>query len=239
MKLFMKIFKITTIVLLSLVVLLVLGLFIYTRDSYGPLEAMTEEINTLNLDGIEVIDDLDQISYYVDQPKKNIVIVPGGKVKPESYQYLAVKLALVGYDVTIVKTVFNLAIITPNYGARFLKEGIENVVIGHSLGGTVASMFSHNDERVSDMIFLASYPITDVSNKNVLILTGEFDTVLDINDVNQSASLLPDNVVMYEISGGNHGQFGWYGPQSGDGDATIDTKTQQDIIIAQIIDFID
>lgn len=239
MKLFMKIFKITTIVLLSLVVLLVLGLFIYTRDSYGPLEAMTEEINTLNLDGIEVIDDLDQISYYVDQPKKNIVIIPGGKVKPESYQYLAVKLALAGYDVTIVKTVFNLAIITPNYGARFLKEGIENVVIGHSLGGTVASMFSHNDDRVSDIIFLASYPITDVSNKNVLILTGEFDTVLDINDVNQSASLLPDNVVMYEIAGGNHGQFGWYGPQSGDGDATIDTKTQQDIIIAQIIDFID
>ncbi len=239
MKLFMKIFKITTIVLLSLVVLLVLGLFIYTRDSYGPLEAMTEEINTLNLDGIEVIDDLDQISYYVDQPKKNIVIVPGGKVKPESYQYLAVKLALAGYDVTIVKTVFNLAIITPNYGARFLKDGIENVVIGHSLGGTVASMFSHNDDRVSDIIFLASYPISDVSDKNVLLITGQFDTVLDIDDVNQSASLLPDDVIMYEITGGNHAQFGWYGPQYLDGEASIDTKTQQDIIVDQIIDFID
>ncbi|MDX9807794.1 MAG: alpha/beta hydrolase, partial [Acholeplasma sp.] len=186
MKLLFRILKITLIVILSLLVLSVLGLFIYTRDSYGPLEAMTEEINTLNLDGIEVIDDLDQISYYVDQPKKNIVIVPGGKVKSESYQYLAVKLALSGYDVTFVKTVFNLAIITPNYGARFLKDGIENV----------------------------------------LIITGEFDTVLDINDVNKSASLLPDNVVMYEIAGGNHAQFGWYGTQSLDGEATIDTKTQ-------------
>jgi len=239
MKLFMKILKISTIVIVSLVLLLVLGLFIYTRDSYGPLEAMTAEINTLDLDDIEMIDDFDQISYFVDQPKKNIVIVPGGKVKPESYQYVAIKLALSGYDVTIVKTLFNLAIITPNYGARFLKDGIDNVVIGHSLGGTVASMFSHNDDRVSDIIFLASYPISDVSNKNVLILTGEFDTVLDIQDVDNSANLLPQNVVKYEILGGNHAQFGWYGPQSGDGVATIDTKTQQDIIISQIIDFID
>lgn len=239
MKLFLKTLKITFIVILSIFVLSILGLFIYTRDSYEPLEAMKDEIDTLDLANIQIINDFDQISYFVEQPKKNIVMVPGGKVKPESYQYLAVKLALSSYDVTIVKTVFNLAIITPNYGARFLKDGIENVVIGHSLGGTVASMFSHNDDRVSDIIFLASYPISDVSDKNVLLITGQFDTVLDIDDVNQSASLLPDNVVMYEITGGNHGQFGWYGPQSGDGDATIDTKTQQDIIIAQIIDFID
>jgi hypothetical protein len=51
--------------------------------------------------------------------------------------------------------------------------------------------------------------------------------------------LLTVKVRIYEILGGNHGQFGWYGPQSGDGEATIDTKTQQDIIITQIIDFID
>lgn len=239
MKLLLKTLKITFIVILSIFVLSILGLFIYTRDSYEPLEAMTDEIDTLDLANIQVINDFDQISYFVEQPKKNIVIVPGGKVKPESYQYLAVKLALSSYDVTIVKTVFNLAIITPNYGARFLKDGIENVVIGHSLGGTVASMFSHNDDRVSDIILLASYPISDVSDKNVLLITGQFDTVLDIDDVNQSASLLPDDVIMYEITGGNHAQFGWYGPQYLDGEASIDTKTQQDIIVDQIIDFID
>ena len=135
---------------------MILGLFIYTRDSYKPLTQMYDEIELLDISGIDVIDDFDQISYVVNQPKKNIIIVPGGKVKPESYQYLAVQLALSGYDVTIVKTVFNLAILTPNYGARFLKDGIDNVVIGHSLGGTVASMFSHNNERVNEMVFLAS-----------------------------------------------------------------------------------
>jgi hypothetical protein len=200
---------------------------------------MYEEINLLNTDGITVVDDFDQISYFVDVPIKNIVIVPGGKVKPESYQYLAVKLALEGYDVTIVKTVFNLAILTPNYGARFLKDDIDNVVIGHSLGGTVASLFSSNQDEVSDIIFLASYPISDVKDKNVLLMIGQFDEVLDKDSLDNSQDLLPDNSMTYEIIGGNHAQFGWYGIQKGDGTATITTKDQQDIIVNQIIDFIE
>lgn len=239
MKLIIKIIKISSIVIISVVLLAVLGLFIYTRDSYKPLKAMYDEIEVLDLEGILVIDDFDQISYVVEQPIKNIIIVPGGKVKPESYQYLAIKLALSGYDVTIVKTVFNLAILTPNYGARFLKEGIDNVVIGHSLGGTVGSMFSSNDVRVTELIFLASYPISDVSDKNVLIITGEFDLVLDIKDVEDSENLLPEGYTLFEISGGNHAQFGWYGPQKGDGTPVISTKTQQDILVDLILNFID
>jgi hypothetical protein len=238
MKKFIKVIKIVSIALVSLVLLMVLGLFIYTRDSYKPLKAMYDEIESLDLEGIEVINDFDQISYLVEAPIKNIIIVPGGKVKPESYQYLALKLALSGYDVTIVKTVFNLAILTPNYGAKFLKNGIDNVVIGHSLGGTVGSMFSSNDERVTDLIFLASYPISDVSDKNVLIITGEFDLVLDINDVENSDNLLPEGFILIEIPGGNHAQFGWYGPQKGDGTSSISTKVQQDIIVDLILDCI-
>lgn len=239
MKLIIKIIKISSIVIISVVLLAVLGLFIYTRDSYKPLKAMYDEIELLDLEGILVIDDFDQISYVVEQPIKNIIIVPGGKVKPESYQYLAIKLALSGYDVTIVKTIFNLAILTPNYGARFLKEGIDNVVIGHSLGGTVGSMFSSNDVRVTELIFLASYPISDVSDKRVLVITGEFDTILDIEDVEKSENLLPDDYALYEILGGNHAQFGWYGPQRGDGTAVISTKAQQDTLVDLILNFID
>lgn len=239
MKLIIKIIKISSIVIISVVLLAVLGLFIYTRDSYKPLKAMYDEIELLDLEGILVIDDFDQISYVVEQPIKNIIIVPGGKVKPESYQYLAIKLALSGYDVTIVKTIFNLAILTPNYGARFLKEGIDNVVIGHSLGGTVGSMFSSNDVRVTELIFLASYPISDVSDKRVLVITGEFVTILDIEDVEKSENLLPDDYALYEILGGNHAQFGWYGPQRGDGTAVISTKAQQDTLVDLILNFID
>lgn len=238
MKKIKKIFKITLITILSLFVGFTLALFIYTRNSYEASDAMYQAIELLNTDDIRVVDDFDQISYFVDDPIKNIVFIPGGKVKPESYQYLAIKLALEGYDVTIVKAVFNLAILTPNYGARFLKDDMDNVVIGHSLGGTVASLFSSKAEEVTDIIFLASYPISDVTDKNVFILTGQFDEVLDQASLENSQDLLPNDSVSFEITGGNHAQFGWYGVQKGDGTATITTKDQQDIIVSQIIDFI-
>ncbi len=233
-----KALKITTISLLSLLVVMILVLFIYTKDSYEPLDEMMEEVALLDLEELEKIDDFDQISYFVNEPKKNIVILPGGKVKPQSYEYLAVQLALSGYDVTIVKTMFNLAILTPKYGARFIKDDIENVVIGHSLGGTVASMFSEGDDRISDLVFLASYPITDVSDKNVLMMIGEFDLVLDNHKLQESENLLPENYISFEILGGNHAQFGWYGAQKDDGIAQITTKAQQDIILDNILNFI-
>lgn len=238
MKKIVKIVKITLITLLSVFFVMILGLFIYTRDSYGPLEHMYDEISLLNLEDIKVVDDIDQISYFVDQPKKNIIIIPGGKVKPESYAYLASMLALEGYDVTIVKTIFNLAILTPNYGSKFLKDGIDNVVIGHSLGGTVASMFSVHTNQVKDMIFLASYPIHDVSDKRVLVITGQYDLILVKKDLSESEDLLPTDRIVYEIIGGNHAQFGWYGEQKDDGTSSITTKEQQDIVVNQIIDFI-
>lgn len=234
-----KIIKIIFITLSSLFLIMFIGLFIYTRDSYGALPEMFDEINSLNLEGIEIKGDFDQISYTVTEPKKHIIIVPGGKVKPESYQYLAVKLALSGYDVTIVKTLFNLAILTPNYGSRFLKDDIDNVVIGHSLGGTVASMFSQDDARVTDIIFLASYPIADISDKRALVITAELDLVLDKDSLIESESLLEDAYLSYDIQGGNHAQFGWYGIQKGDGEALIDVKTQQDLIINLIIQFLE
>ena len=238
MKKLLRVFKIIVMSISILAIVFIVGLFIYTRGSYKPLDEMYGEIEQLDLTHIEVIDDFDQISYVVDQPKKNIIIVPGGKVKPESYQYLAASLALSGYDVTIVKTLFNLAILTPNYGSRFIKDDMDNVVIGHSLGGTVVSMFSQGDDRITEMIFLASYPISNVSDKEILIITAELDEVLDMNDVENSLDNLPSSYISFQITGGNHAQFGWYGPQKGDGTSFITTKEQQNIIINQILDFI-
>lgn len=46
-----------------------------------------------------------------------------------------------------------------------------------------------------------------------------------------------ENVV--EIQGGNHAQFGNYGPQKGDPPATISTQEQQAQTVAAISTFID
>lgn len=44
--------------------------------------------------------------------------------------------------------------------------------------------------------------------------------------------------LFYEIDGGNHGQFGSYGKQKGDGDAKISEEKQQDITTEYIVNFL-
>jgi hypothetical protein len=43
----------------------------------------------------------------------------------------------------------------------------------------------------------------------------------------ESLQRLPVDATLVEIEGGNHAQFGDYGPQEGDGVATIDRAEQQ------------
>ena len=56
---------------------------------------------------------------------------------------------------------------------------------------------------------------------------------LTINTINNDYT---DNII--KIEGGNHAQFGNYGKQKGDIDATITAKEQQNITVEAIIDFI-
>ena len=131
-----------------------------------------------------------------------------------------------------------MAILTPNYFDKFLSNTLDNVVIGHSLGGTVGSMIGSSNARVTHLVFLASYPIKDVSKKEVLVITSENDLVLDASKIEENTTHLPENYRNIWITGGNHAQFGWYGKQKGDGEATVDAKTQQDMIITEIIAFL-
>ena len=68
-------------------------------------------------------------------------------------------------------------------------------------------------KNISEIVFLASYPIRDVSSQQVLMITAEFDLVLDKTKVEESKNYLGQSVQFYEIVGGNHAQFGWYGNQ--------------------------
>ena len=48
-----------------------------------------------------------------------------------------------------------------------------------------------------------------------------------IDEIKASAALLPSDATFVPIEGGNHAQFGWYGPQSGDNPASISHAEQQ------------
>ena len=45
--------------------------------------------------------------------------------------------------------------------------------------------------------------------------------------IEEGKQYLPAGNELYELAGGNHAQFGNYGPQRGDGEATISAEEQQ------------
>ncbi len=227
-------------IFLGFVIVAVLGLTAITAfylNSYKALDEQFSEIATLGMDGITFHLDNDEISYKVENPKKNIVFVPGGLVEPDAYSFLALSLAKEGYDVTISKALFNLAIFTPNRSSRFLSDELDNVVIGHSLGGVTASMMAEGNELVDAVIFLGSYPVADLKDKDVYLILAEHDLGLDLDKVEDSFQYTTFETV-FMIDGGNHAQFGWYGPQRGDGEAEMTTLEQHQIVIEKIIEYI-
>lgn len=233
-----KYFKRTLLVLGVFIAVILIALTIYASGSYKPLSQMQDNIDDLDLSGVEVYRDFDEIRYTVDNPIKHILFIPGGLVEPESYEYLMANLAIQGYNVTLFKAFFNLAIFTPNYANKFLSDDLDNVVIGHSLGGVVGSMLANDNEKVSSVVLMGSYPIKDLSDKAVLLITAEYDDGLDEDKFNESLQYVNEDAEHYHIDEGNHAQFGWYGPQKGDGEATISTLEQQTIVINEILDYI-
>jgi pimeloyl-ACP methyl ester carboxylesterase len=231
-----KILKFSVISIISIASLLFIGLNIYASRSYTPLEEMTSAMQDIDVSEITISEDDRAIYYRVEDSLKQLVFIPGGLVDPHSYDYIAVNLASSGYNVTVFKPFYNLAILSPQYASRYLDESLENVIIGHSLGGVVASMIA-SEHDVQEVILMGSYPIADLTEQSVLMITAEFDVNLDRTKYEESFQYLDDVNEVY-IEGGNHAQFGWYGPQKGDGTATISTETQQNIVIEEILQFI-
>ncbi|MDC0558837.1 alpha/beta hydrolase [Candidatus Izimaplasma bacterium] len=234
-----KIMKRTVIGILVVILVMIVGLTVYSSTSYEALDEMHDEVSSIESTDVTRTEDNDEITFTVDNPLMQIVFIPGGLVEPDSYEYLAYMLAKNGFNVTIAKAFFNLAILTPNYAKRFLSEELDNVIIGHSLGGVVASMVASNNDLVDQVILLGSYPIRDLTDKEVLIITAEHDLGMDQESFDDSLELVSEDTIVFDIVGGNHAQFGWYGPQKGDGEAEIDTLVQQGIVLQKILEFIE
>ncbi len=236
MKRFLQIMKWFFIITDSLLIILIGALSIYTIDAYKPLDEMYDAIDALDTDTLEVVEYFDVHIITPTNPIANIIIIPGGKVYTESYLYLAYLLALEGYQVHLTKALFHLAILTPTYTEKFLSSDIDNILIGHTLGGTVASLIASGNNHVEQLILLASYSTGKVT-QDVLLITAEFDLVL--NEDSYTDNL--DNYTNYEeqvILGGNHAGFGWYGYQQGDGVSTITIMNQQQETVNLILDFL-
>ncbi len=162
-----------------------------------------------------------------------MIIYPGGRVDPLSYSPLARELAGAGYFTVIVPMPFNLAVINPLAGNQIIStySSIDKwVVIGHSLGGSMAARLANSNEKVEGLVFLAAYPENglDLSESDLKVLTvlGNNDGLVSEQQILDSLRYLPSDTVFTKIPGGTHAQFADYGIQSGDGVAEVSYTEQ-------------
>ncbi len=196
-------------------------------------------------------DGLDQITFDpVDEnPSVGMAFAAGMEVNPRVYAPLARAIAEEGYFVVL----FYADTMAPSGGPFYdvmpnYPEIEEWSVGGHSHGGVCAADY-FDDEEPEGLNLWASYPNpgilgfgeTDLSDKEgeFASIYGTEDGLTTVDDIEDSEQRLPDDTDFVEIAGGNHAQFGWYGEQSGDGEATISREEQQDIIVSSSLEHLD
>lgn len=243
-----KKFKVIKIVLLSLAGLLLIslaGFYIWSQQTYSASAEMIELVGEENIQ-----QEQDWLIFTPEQgmaESAGLILYPGAKVEPEAYSYLGKGLAERGYTVIIPEVLLNFAFLDVNKAdeIRSAYPEIKTWYIGgHSLGGVAAASYAHgNVEQLGGIVFLGSYPADsdDFSGTDLPILSiyGEFDGLTTTDKIDSTQHLLTSNAVLQEIEGGNHAQFGMYGPQKGDQAATISAVEQQDFIIDTIANWLD
>ncbi len=165
-----------------------------------------------------------------------IIFYPGAKVENEAYLPLFEKVVeATGVSCYLVDMPFNLAVFDTDVAMKIIEENkeIKNWYIsGHSLGGSMASGFaSENEEQISGVIVLGSYVYGDYPKEKSLTVYGTFNS-----EIGKWIDYT-ENIVV--IEGGNHAQFGNYGKQLGDPEATITADEQQQVTADAIKEFLD
>ncbi len=172
-----------------------------------------------------------------------LVFIPGALVDPYAYLYkLSGAVEETGLTVVITKPALNLALFDQLSLSTFTAHAPdvdEWYVGGHSLGGVRACQLA-DDPQVKGLILFGSYCANDVSGTDMRVLSigGGRDGLSTPAKIAGARHLLPADAQLVEIEGMNHGQFGDYGPQSGDGVATIDDRTAREQLTEALAGFL-
>lgn len=228
----MKIFKRILIGLLIVTSILVLGFIIWAETPLGP---EPEALAALESDSLVTVIEDDFITFQPVnvQPDTGLIFYPGGRVDYRSYAAPLHEIAAQGYLVVVVPVRLNLAFFEINAAEPVLAAYPEIqhwAVGGHSLGGVVSSLFAkEHPTEVEGLVFWASYPSDDALKNSEIQVVSIYGTndMAGMKVFEDSKTLLPVDTQFIIIDGGNHAQFGDYGPQPGDNLATISREEQQ------------
>jgi predicted alpha/beta-hydrolase family hydrolase len=154
-----------------------------------------------------------------------------------------------GVTVVITKPTLNLAFFDTRPLSEFTADApdVANWYVGgHSLGGVRSCMLADSPTpgvvgaEVSGLILFASYCANDLSGSGLPVLSigGSNDLLSTPQKIADGAPLLPSDTLFIEIEGANHAQFGNYGLQPGDGEATISSEQQRTEITRALAAFL-
>lgn len=169
-----------------------------------------------------------------------LVFIPGAKVEPVAYAATLAGVAEDGVTVVITKPTLNLAFFDfrPLSDFTALAPDVQDWYVGgHSLGGVRACQLAADTDG---LVLFGSYCANDLSDTDlpVLSISGSEDGLSTPAKIDEAADLLPADTEFVVIEGGNHAGFGAYGPQAGDGEATITPAEIQEQITAALGPFL-
>jgi hypothetical protein len=239
----MKLLKRILLLLLAVILLVVVVFITWAETPLGP---SPDALAALRSDAQVMVTTNDFITFTPanQQPASvGFIFYPGGRVDARSYAVPLREIAAQGYLVVLVPVRLNLAFFDINAAksAIAVHPEIHSWVIGgHSLGGVAAAIFAKDNPDITGLIFWASYPADDSlrnSNLRVLSIYGTND-MAGVQIFKEKDALMPVNVEYVVMEGGNHSQFGDYGLQPGDMEATISRAEQQSKVVEAVIEFL-
>lgn len=173
---------------------------------------------------------------------RGVIFYPGGLVDAAAYAPLMTSIAAQGVTAILVPMPLDLAIFGLNRAddvIRAYPEITHWIIAGHSLGGSMAAQYvKDHPAAVQGLALLAAYP---ADNVDLSALPIKAVTIVGTNDgvarqvFEDAQKRLPPGSQLILLDGGNHAQFGNYGPQAGDGQATMSRATQQAQTTAAIL----
>lgn len=160
------------------------------------------------------------------------VFYPGGDVDYRDYGPLLTAIAQQGYLVISTEFPLDFAFMNMTAAYKYMHKysNVEHWFIGgHSLGGSMAASVAALDKnRFDGVVLFASFSMSNLSMRNMPVLSvyGSNDGVLNMTSYKLFKYAIKKNLTEVVIDGGNHAQFGDYGQQRGDNEASISAQEQ-------------
>jgi len=240
-----KVLRIIAIGLIFIIVLGVLGMFIWSKTGTYPAKEIA--LSALkSTDGVTVRQEKKIEFIPAEATDTGLIFYPGGLVEPAAYAPILHEIADNGVLVVVTPMPFNLAIFNTGAANSVIAEypNISRwILAGHSLGGAAAAIFAENNPaKINAIAFWDSYPpnSANLSDNKLAVLSvfGTTNGIPNTSNFDATRYLLPEDAIYIGIEGASHAQFGDYGPQKGDVKPAISLAEQHEIVTNIMLGFI-